>query len=434
MSSAATPPSLWGTIKTVSLTGHTRHRHTPNPVSPGFKAPNASLNLSFGPTALAAAIARTATLRNAPIELLRRWRNSALEELELMVADGATFSLSAHFDYLSDTERTFFAARVGAGITDIMMNALGYTWRDNAACISSTLDPHADFVYAGGNASGYGVVLAEAHGSFANNVSRAVISRRAKHKYLRQVKPYLSTNSPHGPVIHGYSVAFGSKSGTLDTFLSLSETHVRKPRLRPPHSAPSNMATATQTSLVLASHRSNLILMDALTVVGWIDWVRGVADYPDSHRPVEFLRIPYDGRWFLACVDSLSPLARLPIWIQEFWRDPRWWTYLAPALLSRRNDFGQFAGWFVMEEQACERFLNALSNIIRSGARDVPRQFELPSLDPVGFGIAEGTVAPRNEDNPNYTYALFRDGLALLGTPPQRAADQRAWLPKEGLN
>ena len=142
---------------------HAPPRHTPNPVSPGFRAPNASLNLSFGPTALAAAIARTATLRNARIELLRRWRNSALEELELIVADGATFSLSANFDCLADTERTFFAARVGAGITDIMMNALGYTWRDNAACISSTLDPRADFVYAGGNASGYGVVLAEAH-------------------------------------------------------------------------------------------------------------------------------------------------------------------------------------------------------------------------------------------------------------------------------
>lgn len=63
------------------------------------------------------------------------------------------------------------AARVGAGITDLYMNALGYTWRANAACLSSTLDPHADFIYEGGNASGHGVVLAEAHGSFAANAS-----------------------------------------------------------------------------------------------------------------------------------------------------------------------------------------------------------------------------------------------------------------------
>ena len=272
------------------------------------------------------------------------------------------------------------------------------------------------------------------HISLASNVSSAVISRRAKLKYLRQVKPYVSTNSPHGPVIHGYSVAFGSKPGTLDTFLNLSETHVSKPQSDATAFGTFKHGDGNATVPGACIHRSNLVLMDALTVVGWIDWVRGVADSPDSHRPVEFLRIPYDGRWFLACVDSLSPLARLPIWIQEFWHDPRWWTYFAPALFSRRNDFGQFAGWFVMEEQACERFLNALSNIIRSGARDVPRQFELPSLDPVGFGIAEGTVAPLHEDNPNYTYALFRDGLALLGTPPRRAANQRAWLPKEGLN
>jgi len=76
-----------------------------------------------------------------------------------------------------------------AGITDIAMNSLGYTWRDNADCLSVSLDPRADFIYAGGNASGYGVVLAEAHGSFSPSISNASIGGRATRKYLRQVKP-----------------------------------------------------------------------------------------------------------------------------------------------------------------------------------------------------------------------------------------------------
>jgi hypothetical protein len=38
--------------------------------------------------------------------------------------------------------------------------------------LSSTLDPHADFIYEGGNATGHGVVPAEAHGSFAANAQR----------------------------------------------------------------------------------------------------------------------------------------------------------------------------------------------------------------------------------------------------------------------
>lgn len=110
------------------------------------------------------------------------------------------------FQYLADTERTFLAARVGAGITDLYMNALGYTWRADADCLSSTLDPHADFTYEGGNASGHGVVLAEAHGSFAANASAQSVHLQSKNKYLRQVKPYLAVTSPHGKVIHGYLI------------------------------------------------------------------------------------------------------------------------------------------------------------------------------------------------------------------------------------
>jgi len=197
MSSVNIAAGLWGGSKTVAITGHTRHRHTPSPVVPGFKAPGLPPDLSFGPTALAAAIARTATLRNAPVELLSRWRDSALLEVELMIGNGATFSLSSHFGFLADVERTVFAARVGAGITDIAMNSLGYTWRDNADCLSVSLDPRADFIYAGGNASGYGVVLAEAHGSFSPSISNASIGGRATRKYLRQVKPYIAVNSLH---------------------------------------------------------------------------------------------------------------------------------------------------------------------------------------------------------------------------------------------
>ncbi len=435
MSSVGTPPGLWSVVKTIALTGHTRHRRRPIPVTPGFKAPAASLNLSFGPTALAAAIARTATLRNAPIELLTRWRNSALEEVELMIADGATFSLSPHFEFLADTERTFFAARIGSGITDIMMNALGYTWRDNAACLSSTLDPRADFIYAGGSALGYGVVLAEAHGSFANNVSNAMIGRRAKGKYLRQVRPYISAKSPHGPVIHGYSIAFGSRPGTPDSFLNLAETQIRKPRGKPP-APPSPEALAvvqtTSTPLALATYRSNFGLMDAVPIVAWIDRVRAVTEYSDDRTPVEFFRLPYAGRFFLACTDSLMPFRHYPPWLDSLWDHPAWWRHFARRQFFPRRDRNQFAGWFVMEEQACERFLDALSRMIRGGRERIPQQIELPSVDPVGFEVGEGPLEFRGSDS-EYTYALFRDGLALLGTPPRRIAGHRTWLPTEGL-
>jgi len=435
MSSVNIAAGLWGGSKTVAITGHTRHRHTPSPVVPGFKAPGLPPDLSFGPTALAAAIARTATLRNAPVELLSRWRDSALLEVELMIGNGATFSLSSHFGFLADVERTVFAARVGAGITDIAMNSLGYTWRDNADCLSVSLDPRADFIYAGGNASGYGVVLAEAHGSFSPSISNASIGGRATRKYLRQVKPYIAVNSLHGRVIHGYSVAFGSKPGTSDTFLNLAETQIRVPPLKP---ASQTLAEETRTvhripsSLALATYRSNFVLMDALPVVQWIDWARGRAESPEETTAVEFLRLEYAGRSFLACEDSIFPVRKTPVWIEDFREHPRWWRHLEEMWYAGQHGIGQFAGWFVMEERACERFLDTLSRMIGGTEPDIPEQLELPSIDPVGFGL-EGETKSFRGSNSDYNYALFRDGLALLGTPPRRIAGYRRWLPKAGL-
>lgn len=222
---------LWGTDKTVALSGYTPHQHVPSPIEPHFTAPERVSSLTFGPVALAAAVARAATTRDdAPVAVLDALQRSTLPMLETMIEGGTTFGLSTHFQYLADTERTFLAARIGAGITDLYMNALGYTWRANAACLSSTLDPHADFIYEGGNASGYGVILAEAHGSFAANASAQSVHLQSKNKYLRQVKPYLAGTSPYGKVIHGYSIAFGSRPSVLGAFLSLSETKITRPR------------------------------------------------------------------------------------------------------------------------------------------------------------------------------------------------------------
>jgi hypothetical protein len=75
-----------------------------------------------------------------------------------LVTDGADFGLSPSITSLADAERSGFAGRVGAGMTDLLMNPLGYVWRDNAICLSTNLNRHADFIYAGGPVSVHGVV------------------------------------------------------------------------------------------------------------------------------------------------------------------------------------------------------------------------------------------------------------------------------------
>jgi len=434
LSTVLSAPAIWRAEKMVAVSGHTRHRHKPSPISAGFEPPKANTTLVFGPSALAASIARTATLRDAPPELLARWGDSALMEVEWLVDDGGTFALSQYVNSLADAERTSFAGRVGAGVTDLLMNALGYTWRDNASCLSRALAPHADFIYADGAVSGHGVVLAEARGSFAANITSAGISRQAKDKYLRQVKPHLAGVSPHGKVIHGYSIAFGSRPGATAAFLHVAETRISKPRgkRRPPAQMDSVPGPeATPTSLALATHRSNFSLMNAASVVRWIDWVRNGGERPDEMSPVSLIQVPYAGRMFLACMETGWPSGDYPDWLDDLWH-PGWWHHLWRRHRLRRGG-NAFAGWFVMEEKAAAQFLDALSGIVRNGRENLPSAFELPRIDPVRFGIGGDEAGPTSADS-EYRYALYGDGLALLGSPaPRRIAGHSTWFPRDGI-
>lgn len=58
--------ALLAADKTVALTGQCHHFHKGAVVAPAFTAPVLAPHIQFGPTTLAAGIARNATLRHAP--------------------------------------------------------------------------------------------------------------------------------------------------------------------------------------------------------------------------------------------------------------------------------------------------------------------------------------------------------------------------------
>ncbi|MGI4813414.1 MAG: hypothetical protein ACRYG5_12910 [Janthinobacterium lividum] len=86
-----------------------------------------------------------------------------------------------------------------------------------------------------------------------------------------------------------------------------------------------------------------------------------------------------------------------------------------------------------MEETACTEYLNSLTGMIRTDGNDRPRRFDLPSFEPVGFGLG-GRSHDRRVHGSEYNYALFRDGFALLDDPfRSRQVEIRTWSPKEGF-
>lgn len=380
-------------------------------------------------------MARTATLGNTPSDMLEVWKQKAPAQVEWLIEDGSAFSLSQYFHHLADAERAAFAASVGAGVTDLLMNVLGYTWRDNAACLSGSLDPRADLIYADGEATRHGVVLAEARGSFAMDCSVSSTRSKGKSKYLRQVKPYLAKTSLHGPTVHGYSISFGSIPTASGAFLHASETKISKPsggRSGPAGAASPSSPGSTPTTLALASHRSNFALMGARSVVTWIDWILGREVDEEDRLPAVFLEVPYAGRRFLISADFILPYDEL----LESWHsllrivemreslDQRW-----PFLGRRKREWG----WFAMEVASAERFLSSLSSIIREGGDVMQELMELPRAETVGFTSDQDDIRDGGRDT-EYEYAVYRDGLALLGSPrPGKVEGYWIWSPKDGM-
>jgi hypothetical protein len=415
----------------VALSGHSLHPQKASPVSEGFVAPPMAPQIRFRSDALAASMARTLTLRAAPDAMLAQWARSQLTQVEFLVADGASFGLSPFITALADAERSGFAGRVGAGVTDLLMNALGYVWRDNATCLSVGLDPHADFVYAGGPVAGHGVVLAEAHGSFAQSVSDSRISGESRRKYLR----YIASQCQHGEVIHGYSVAFGSNPSNPGTYLHVAETKISKGKGKPtppvPQSDPGG-AGLVPTSLALASHRSNFLLMGATQVVAWIDWLRGTGDRPTEDSVTSFFTIGLSGRRFMVAAEYFFPYFRSRFHFEEleFPRVPLHWDEFERW---RDHVRSGLANVFAMDEWAAKSFLFALSGLIRGPRDQVPAMLNLPNIAPLGLSMESDRG--HREEEPRYPVAQFRDGLALLGGLPRSPVPEtRYWSPLRGFD
>ena len=409
----------WKTSKSVTVSSPTRHRHMRSPIDPDFEPPSLNLSLIFSPTALAGSIARTSALKNVPQDVLDCLTENALNLCECLIDGNSRSLVTSNVQHLADAERASFAGCVGAGITDLLMNAIHYAWRDNAECLSP--GPHPDFIYSGGAAGNLGVVVAEAHGSFSRSAINNYIRRKAQEKYRRQVRPNLEMYTPHGKVIHGYSIAFGSNPGTQGVFLHISETEVKKQAVRANSSKQSDEPERFQpvsTSLALAAHRSNFALMKADGVVSWIDWLRGKDVYgyevpfPGPGPAIQFLEFSHAGRDFLYSKGSQLRYFRL------------------------RNRY-EFVTMFAMEKQCGKQFLNELSGIIRSRERisleEMPKYLELPKMEPLGFGIEskEGPAANRETDK---LFAMYGDGLAVFGGQFNRERGKiLVWHPTKGV-
>jgi len=383
-----------------------------------FSPPAPTKTIAFNALSLSAAFGRVSALAGAPRVLLLAERLSMHFQALVLIKNGSPFQLADSFGYLRDDGRSAFAARFGAAVTDIYMSSMRYAWRDNAQCIAPASDPHGDFLYAGGPVGSSGVVLAEAHGSFAKDASAALIRRRAMEKYTAQVAIHLGVTSPHGDVMHGYSVAFGSSPLLAGAFLALAETE--HPRVaNGPHPVPPRRGV--RASLALATHRANFQMMNATAVVRATDAVR-MGRTPKNAEQV-FVRVQQEGRSVLFASG----------WSKDTPVDIPCFGVAGNSSVTGRPVNKPIA--FGMLECSARSFLEWLSEAaVGTGAGEPPfldpsEVLELPEVEPIGLS-SEG-------ESERGRLAVFPDGFVAVhpGDYFQGAEISRLrWSPRDGLS
>ena len=206
-------------------------------VGPFSPPPLSGLSLAIGPPDLFRSIARSGATSRGSTALVAAMTLSAKAMFEFLIDDVSTvLGITDEVFELADAERTALSGRIGAGIADLVMDALGYSWRDLAEEVIAVPGRLADFAYD----SGTDVVLAEAKGSISAGASASGNENRALRAYKGQVDPHIFTSPPaprgHAPVgliAHGYASSVsglpGSKSSPppgngADAFLAVAQT------------------------------------------------------------------------------------------------------------------------------------------------------------------------------------------------------------------
>lgn len=343
-------------------------------------------------------------------------------ELHFCFEDQPNIKIKSEFLHFADTGRSDLPGMVGGGITDLVMNTLGYVWRDNFEDHTHPHDPHPDYIYGGGAAEGLGIVVAEAHGSFAKSVDQDYITGKAIKKYGHQVRPRVGHSVDQLQVLHGYSVAFGSNPNAAGAFLHVAETD------HPNRHQPTDDESNVPASLAIATHGANLSLLGADLIREWTDFLQGKENLrPDPDDSVEFSVFEMDGKK-IAVVHSNYFAVRITSQPAKIVRSPGF----APPITLCRRVLAQIGGpgYFALEWQALEGFLEYLQPLVQRDAPYIDEdRFRLPTFAPVGFG--EKNRDKRDEDVPQY--AMFRDGLIYGRWPVKEEIARWKWSAAKGL-
>lgn len=177
-----------------------------------FVPPVLPTSLTFTLPQLAGSMARAAATSAVPPPVLSGFAQAFTAMLNTLVEPQySDLTFLTDIEDLADSMRTAFSGAFGAGMADLYMGHLGYTFRCNGRELAAT-GRVFDLAYDLGSPGGAVLVAAvEAKGSIRGGATLAAIRNDAQGGYSNQVAPHLGNTLKGVTVAHGYAVGTGSQ-------------------------------------------------------------------------------------------------------------------------------------------------------------------------------------------------------------------------------
>lgn len=319
--------------KSISLSGHTALTHPSCPAR-GFVPAPLKASLSFPPSKLYAALAKTTTLGSANMALTSALLRSDQALIETLVDDiGSDFVFTPEMAHLGSDMRKSLIGRIGAALCHLYLDQLGYAWLDYADRYITTKSPLGDFLYDGGSIGSQGLALAEAKGSMTTSASASAVKTRADNAYNRQVSGHLGQTTSAGSIEYGCAIASAIlpasawSPGTPSCFLHITETARLSPAVPPtgglsmgggggnPDGSGGDDGTrdfpSVSCRIALRNYQAVFRLINAPYLVDFIDAVlAGEADDMEFEQPFGRMTGPDDREQWIVGYPLGHPLGR----------------------------------------------------------------------------------------------------------------------------
>lgn len=373
--------------KEISQNFYKSHMAPSGIISPAFPIPNIPAKIDFTIQELCASIARCGNTSGANTTVLAAQAKAAEEFVNLFVCQSSSkFVIIDEAKTLIEAKLTSLAHDLGAGLANLYMEGMGYSWRATGSEVLPGKKKKPDYIYDNGT-SEHEVVAMESKGSVAKRGTKNGIMKRAGEGYTKQLEPWLGKeiDTPNKPrIAHGYAFGTWAPFGKNIAEIGVHETQWPSCSSSPDGRFPGDIVHVDR-GIALGNYASVFRLVGSSLLASELQSLRTKKEiWPVEFETEEFLEIGVLGQPFLVSLPRYRFLLRRPWLPYDLWEMPDIHSYL-------------YSPTFAVKLDIAKTITETMHN---------PEHTRI-KINPVRNDLI---LDARGSEN----VALFRDGLALL--------------------